>query len=184
MSLHYSCSLENSAFYIHVALASGHIFGPVPKLLAITPFTIPSPGQLSNPPVTLPKIYTKEEVWRGGKSFAVIYYLIFHSFICLRATFLSQPVLSSPHTSKQLYLKIWWGGGEKSNLFSSIQIGGLLKINIKKIKAPWDLCHADVTKLSKNWVQFPDYLQIILSVLSNLLVSWNKVVIHMLTAFP
>ena len=46
-------SLENSAFYIHVALASGHILGPVPELMAKTPF---SPGQLSNPPVTPPKI--------------------------------------------------------------------------------------------------------------------------------
>ena len=42
---------------VHVALASGHILGPVPELLAKTPF---SPGQLSNPPVTPPKILCEE----------------------------------------------------------------------------------------------------------------------------
>ena len=52
----------------------------------------------------------------GGKSFALLYYLIFHSFICLRATFLSQPVLSSPNTSKQLYLNLC-GGGERKTIY-------------------------------------------------------------------
>ena len=42
---------------VHVALASGHILGPVPELLAKTPF---SPGQLSNPPVTPPKILCED----------------------------------------------------------------------------------------------------------------------------
>ena len=37
------------------------LFGPVPELLAPNTFYISSPGQLSNPPVTPPKI-----LWGGG----------------------------------------------------------------------------------------------------------------------
>ena len=41
-----------------------------------------SPGQLSNPPVTLTKIYTNGGE-KGGKSLAALYYLIFHFFYLL-----------------------------------------------------------------------------------------------------
>ena len=65
---------------LYVALASGHIFSPVPELLAKTPFL--QIGQLSNPPVTLTKIYTNGG-GKGGKSLAALYYLIFHFFYLL-----------------------------------------------------------------------------------------------------
>ena len=74
---------------LYVALASGHIFSPVSELLAKTPFL--QIGQLSNPPVTLTKIYING---RGRGERALLHYIILFSIfsICPIASHIEIPL--------------------------------------------------------------------------------------------
>ena len=99
---------------LYVALASGHIFSPVSELLAKTPFL--QIGQLSNPPVTLTKIYING---RGRGERALLHYIILFSIfsICLCATFSFSTRLELSHLNN--YILICVEGGEQQFIFLS-----------------------------------------------------------------